>query len=123
MSAPTGKAASLIDGLTINSVYALPFNQEEGSTGRAHGGEEEILRPPGPERLAKLQNEFCDVLGQIVDEVSMLSQRNMLAIDQRCREATGRQAPFGGLWTIFLGDFRYAYTTNFNKKITYNPGT
>ncbi|KAK3930352.1 ATP-dependent DNA helicase, partial [Frankliniella fusca] len=107
VGAPTGKAAFLIGGETIHSIYRLVCDKERGSTERAHSGEE-ILPPLGPDRLAHLQNEFCDLYGQVIDEVcvSMLSQKNLLSVDERCRMAKGTRNAFGGIWTIFLGDFR-----------------
>ncbi|XP_052132612.1 uncharacterized protein LOC127752088 [Frankliniella occidentalis] len=105
VGAPTGKAAFLIGGETIHSIYRLVCDKERGSTERAHAGEE-ILPPLGPDRLAHLQNEFCDLYGQVIDEVSMLSQKNLLSMDERCRMAKGTRDAFGGIWTIFLGDFR-----------------
>ena len=110
--APTGKAADNIDGMTIHSTYTLLPNQNKKMKKRkgteADGGDDGQFDSLQPEALAQLQNNFCDTYGQLIDEISMVSQSLFLAIDERCRDATGRKnLPFGGLWTVVFGDFRY----------------
>ncbi|XP_034239380.1 uncharacterized protein LOC117644221 [Thrips palmi] len=103
--APTGKAACIIGGMTIHHSHKLPYNQEEGATKRMHDGHAP-MPPLQGQQLANLQNFFLHVEAQLIDEISMVSARNFLAMDQRSREAKGKESDFGGLWTIVFGDFR-----------------
>ncbi|KAK3916003.1 ATP-dependent DNA helicase [Frankliniella fusca] len=106
ISAFTGKAAYNIGGLTMHQVYKLSLNQEHGACKRLQSGEADIMNPLQSEALANLQNSFTNVSGQIIDEISLVTDRNFLAVDQRCKEAKGNNLDFGGLWTIVFGDFR-----------------
>lgn len=112
VSAPTGKAADNIGGMTLHSAYTLLPNQNKKASGRGRSAEEDeegrLFDSLKPESLAQLQNQFCDMYGQLIDEISMVSQAQLLAVDERCQDATDRKGiPFGGLWTIVFGDFRY----------------
>ncbi|XP_052119744.1 uncharacterized protein LOC127748812 [Frankliniella occidentalis] len=106
ISAPTGKAAHNIGGSTMHHAYILSWNQQSDATRRLNEGADDIMVPLQGQALANLQNAFANVHGQIIDEISMVSDRNFLAVDQRCKEAKGNEADFGGLWTIIFGDFR-----------------
>ncbi|KAK3930898.1 ATP-dependent DNA helicase, partial [Frankliniella fusca] len=106
ISAFTGKAAYNIDGLTMHQVYKLSLNQEHGASKRLRSGDVHIMNPLQGEALANLQNNFSNVFGQIIDEISLVSDRNFLSVDQRCKEAKSNNLDFGGLWTIVFGDFR-----------------
>ncbi|KAK3925197.1 ATP-dependent DNA helicase, partial [Frankliniella fusca] len=106
ISAPTGKAAYNIGGGTMHNVYHLSYNQEATSSQRLHGGSTDVMLPLQGQQLGNMQIKFANVRAQIIDEVSMVSDRNLLGVDQRCKEAKGSEADFGGLWTIIFGDFR-----------------
>ncbi|XP_052133445.1 uncharacterized protein LOC113205714 [Frankliniella occidentalis] len=106
ISAPTGKAAYNIGGGTLHHNYHLSYNQEADSTQRLHDGSQNIMLPLQGQQLGNFQNSFSNVQAQIIDEISMVSDRNFLAVDQRCKEAKNCEADFGGLWTICFGDFR-----------------
>lgn len=106
VSAPTGMAADAVGGLTNHATYAFPYNQDTNVARRARDGQEPFERLH-PEKLARMQNQFIDVYAQAIDEISMVAQTQLLGIDQRCREATGKEnALFGGLSTYVFGDFR-----------------
>ncbi|KAJ1525565.1 hypothetical protein ONE63_010369 [Megalurothrips usitatus] len=104
--APTGKAACVIGGMTIHHSHSLSYNQEAGATERMHDGSSAIMCPLQGQRLANIQILFMNVEAQLIDEISMVSDRNFLAVDQRCKEAKGKEDDFGGLWTIVFGDYR-----------------
>lgn len=72
MSAPTGKAADNIDGATMHGTYVLPMNQEATAAKRARESIEDgdVIEKLRDERLANLQNNFCDMCGHLIDEVS-----------------------------------------------------
>ncbi|XP_026285113.2 uncharacterized protein LOC113211074 [Frankliniella occidentalis] len=105
ISAPTGKAAFNIGGGTLHHNYHLSYNQEATATRRLHDGAD-VMLPLQGQQLGNLQNAFANVQAQIIDEVSMMSDRNFLAVDQRCKEAKSSEVDMGNLWTIIFGDFR-----------------
>src|SRR5689334_6758400 len=58
---------------------------------------------------ARLQWNICSTAPHrveyvILDEFSMLGQEAFHWLDRRCRQATGRPEPFGGLSIILVGD-------------------
>ncbi|RMZ97693.1 ATP-dependent DNA helicase PIF1, partial [Brachionus plicatilis] len=73
--APTAKAAFIIRGETIHSMFSIPVQSE--------------FCKLKPERLSMLQQEFKDTKYIIIDEYSMLSQKMLAMIDQRLREIKG----------------------------------
>lgn len=106
VSAPTGKAATLIDGETIHQVYQLRFDQDSDTARRLREGDDEVMEQMCPKKLATMQNAFRDVFGQVIDEISMVSHGKLAAIEQRCREAKDNSKVFGGVWTFTSGDFK-----------------
>lgn len=107
VSAATGKAAYLVGGNTIHYNYFMPVNEESTSTQRMYKGEDDVARQLRGDSLTELETQYEFLYGHIIDEVSLLSGRNLLIVDQRCKEGKREhRKPFGGLWTIILGDFR-----------------
>ena len=84
-TAYTGAAASLFGGVTISKAAFL--NQQKALT------EED-------------KNEWQDVRILIVDEVSFMSDKNLLTLDRKLKDIGNRNKPFGGFSIIFAGDFR-----------------
>ncbi len=41
----------------------------------------------------------------VIDEMSLCGQQGLFWIDSRCRQATGKNLPFGGFSIILCGDF------------------
>lgn len=91
--APTGAAASNIDGKTIHSSLRLPI-----------GGE---LLPLAGENLRTFQLKFKDIRFIIIDEYSMIGLRMLHKIHLRLCEARGNnEEPFGGFFVYLFGDLR-----------------
>lgn len=94
LAAPTGVAAILINGRTVNSVFKLP----KISTS---------FKPLTGQYARNLCNDFKNVHYLILDEFSMIGSTVLGMIDARCKEATGNHTEdFGGLHTIMLGDIQ-----------------
>lgn len=87
--APTGIAALNVHGQTMHSAFQLPFGFHNKGT----------LRP---------NSRICTVLKRIdtviIDEISMVRADYMDAVDERLREATQKNKPFGGVQVIMFGD-------------------
>ncbi len=98
LCAPTGSAASIIGGVTANSLFKLPIMQWR------HGD----LKPKKRRELrATLEPIKCI----IIDEKSMISQIELGYIDRRLRNIWGpdeprHKLPFGGFNIFLFGDFR-----------------
>ena len=84
-TAYTGAAASLFGGVTISKAAFL--NKQIALT-------------------LEDKNEWQDVRILIVDEVSFMSDKNILALDRKLKDIGDRNKPFGGFSIIFAGDFR-----------------
>lgn len=113
--APTGVAAFLIAGRTINSVFRIPILPPHGrldplsATGRQH-----------------LQAVFKHIRYIIIDEKSMVSLTMLSFIHTRCGEVwpTKAHLPFSGINIVLSGDFyqlppvarRALYDTSPGKK-------
>lgn len=91
--APTGTAASHINGQTIHSLFKIPVAQHltysslSGFT------------------LKKLRDYFQNVHTVIIDEISMVSSDIFSFINRRLVEIKSSDLPFGGLNVIVIGDF------------------
>jgi hypothetical protein len=111
MMAFMGSAASAIGGRTMHSLLKLPRNE---TYKELRGGEKKAL-----------ETTLKGIRYIIVDEVSMVSQQMLHAIDQRCREAcNNREQSFGGISMIFLGDFiQFPPTNGTSLFIPGNPKT
>jgi ATP-dependent DNA helicase PIF1 len=94
--APTGVAAYLIAGKTINSAFRIPLSPK--------GGHLEPLSAAGKQQL---QATFKHIRYIIVDEKSMVSLPMLSWIHTRCGEAfpLKAQLPFAGLSVVLSGDF------------------
>ena len=96
----TGAAATLLpDGQTIHSGLAVNARDEHAKL--------------TPTQLAQLQSEYGDeVVGVIVDEMSMVHASLFATIAKHLRAATSHRPDhdpedmWGGLAVIFTGDFR-----------------
>ena len=91
--APTGRAATLIGGVTIHKLININPN---------------VPKPELPltsEGLRKLQDSFRGVTHIILDEFSMIGAKTLSIIESRCRQATAKNDKmFGGLNILMFGD-------------------
>jgi hypothetical protein len=88
--APTGSAAALLGGSTYHST--LGINSEGGRTSNV--------------QLAQVKSKLEGVDYIFLDEVSMLSCRDLYLISARLARALNNpDTPFGGMNMIFAGDF------------------
>ena len=93
VTASTGIAASHIDGVTIHSWSGLGIKDSIR--------DDEIERMSYNDDFMQRYN-VCDIL--IIDEVSMLHGARLNMVDRVARWLRNKNAPFGGLQVIFVGD-------------------
>jgi hypothetical protein len=107
--APTGSAASLIDGMTIHKGLGIKIVND---IGRGKGGRNLGESSEDPSLLVSIQNkthlrdEWQHVEVALIDESSMLSEQLLCEVDQALRYA--KENPnewFGGIIMIFARDF------------------
>ncbi|XP_050064809.1 uncharacterized protein LOC126553734 [Aphis gossypii] len=94
LTAPTGKAAYGIKGLTLHSAFKLPLNQFAG-----------LLPKLSSDISNTLRCQFVNVKLLIVDEISMVGIKTLGYIDQRLRSILRINKPFGDINVIVFGDF------------------
>lgn len=110
--APTGTAASLVDGTTIHAGLGIkisPTNQGKG--GRNPGEDNEDWTCVIDVRKAsEIRLDWLPVLFVLIDEVSMVSLKLLCELDHALRYAKEAHGEwFGGINIIFSGDF-YQYS-------------
>ncbi|CAF1021169.1 unnamed protein product [Brachionus calyciflorus] len=92
--AQTAKAAFLIKGLTLHSLFEIRQIRKK-----------EVYSPLNGKKLKELQRNFKGITHIIIDEYSLLSQAVLGIIDKRLREATGKQSEyFGDVSILLTGD-------------------
>ena len=89
--APTGVSAVNINAATLHSTLRI-FN--------------ESCPALNPTEKAKLQFKFQKCKFLILDEFSMVGCKLLYFLDQRLREITQNESPFGGLYIYFFGDIK-----------------
>ena len=101
LGAPTGIASHNIGGMTLHSMWNLPVNH--GNSKRNSIEEYRKLRSGQINRIRANYKHAC---GLIVDEVSMISNRMLMAINLRMNEVFGSKSheAFGGIPTVMFGD-------------------
>ncbi|MDO8575941.1 MAG: PIF1 family ATP-dependent DNA helicase [bacterium] len=94
ITASTGIAATHIHGMTIHSWSGIGIKQDLSAY--------DLDKIAQNERVVR---RVRDAKILIIDEVSMLSSKTLAMAEAVCREIRQRQAPFGGLQVVLVGDF------------------
>ncbi|KAE9522416.1 hypothetical protein AGLY_017175 [Aphis glycines] len=94
LTAPTGKAAFGIKGLTLHSAFKLPLNQFAG-----------LLPKLSSDISNTLRCKFANVKLLIIDEISMVGIKTLGYIDQRLRSILRINKPFGDINVIVFSVF------------------
>jgi len=106
--APTGTAASLINGMTIHKGLGIKIkNNNKGKCNRNVGDSlEDYSVLISIKNRTLLRDEWHMVKVLFIDEVSLVSQQLLCEVDHALRYATERSDEwFGGVSLIFAGDF------------------
>ena len=97
LTAPTGIAATNINGITIHSPFSIPININYNTyTSLSH------------DKLAAFRNEFQDLHLVIIDEISMVGLPLLTSVHKRLQEIRGitnNTEVFGGFSILAVGDF------------------
>src|SRR3954463_8432610 len=108
--APTGIAAINAAGVTIHSLFQLPFGTylpKQPSSGDSHFNQQ-YNTPKTIIRHLQMNSTkrkiFLDLELLIIDEVSMLRADLLDAIDMVLRYIRRNNAAFGGVQVLFIGD-------------------
>ena len=110
VSAPTGIAAINAEGVTLHSLFQLPFGAfiPEDTLPGNQVPAFEINTPRTLHRQFKMNVTKRKMLQKlellVIDEVSMLRADLLDAIDHVLRRIRRRPQPFGGIQVLFIGD-------------------
>jgi nucleoside-triphosphatase THEP1 len=108
--APTGIAAINAGGVTIHSLFQLPFGAyvPVNQTNNAQHVNLKINDPVSMIRNLQMHESKRKLLRElellIIDEVSMLRSDLLDAIDMVLRHIRRKSSPFGGVQVLFIGD-------------------
>ena len=94
ITASTGIAATHIGGMTIHSWSGIGIKKE--------------LSPWDIKRISsnrKVSARIKKAHTLIIDEISMLDGKTLMAVDRVCKAVRSSAAPFGGIQVILVGDF------------------
>ena len=91
--APTGKAAHLIQGVTIHSALHAPFNSQSDQ-----------YHPLSCSLLNTLRTSLGNVEFIIIDEISMVGTNMLNFVNERMKEIKGSDEPFGSCHVLCVGD-------------------
>ncbi|KAE8218476.1 hypothetical protein CF319_g7661 [Tilletia indica] len=101
VTAPTGKAASLVSGVTQHKAFQLPIFQ----SGKKEDNTKAFMTSAG--RLQTLRTTYKNLRFLFCDEASMTSLQQLHTIDNSCRTAREDEHKhewFGGMNAIMAGD-------------------
>lgn len=94
VTASTGIAATHIGGMTIHSWSGI-------GVANTLSGDDAVMISA----RSKIRKRLAAARVLIIDEVSMLSASTLAMVDTVCRTGRERDAPFGGLQVVLVGDF------------------
>lgn len=116
--APSGSAASLIDGMTIHKGLSIKVQKPGKGKGNRVAGDvaEDYSVLINIADRKSVREEFKDVILVMCDEVSLLSSQLMSNTDHALQYAKGNNEYFGGIIMIFAGDF-YQYPPVFGSPL------
>lgn len=106
--APTGSAASNIDGMTIHKGLGLKIVKKDRGKGTRDIGasSEDFTLLVSIQNKTQLRDEWRNVDVVLIDEISLTSAQLLCEIDQALRFAKENQDDwFGGITVVFAGDF------------------
>ncbi|ABG60886.1 helix-turn-helix domain-containing protein [Cytophaga hutchinsonii] len=109
VAAPTGVAAIHAGGVTLHSLFQLPFKPFLPTVSNAlFQQEQNFCDQKTLFTTTHLSAAKIDVIKElevlIIDEVSMVRADLLDAIDTILRHYRGNESPFGGLQMVFIGD-------------------
>ncbi|KAJ8043464.1 ATP-dependent DNA helicase PIF1 [Holothuria leucospilota] len=93
LCAPTGKAAYNISGVTIHSAFKINPNQGFN------------FKKISSDQLNTLRVRYRHLSVVIIDEISMVGNKQFLFMHLRLQEIKTSPKPFGGIHMIAVGDF------------------
>ena len=100
--APTGIAAINAGGVTIHSFFQLPFAPYVPESSFAAGGNSSYRFRFGKNKINIMRS--VDLL--VIDEISMVRADLLDAVDAVLRRYRSRNAPFGGVQLLLIGDLQ-----------------
>jgi DNA replication protein DnaC len=109
-ASPTAKAAFLINGDTLHSLFNIPVDNSNKKT---------AFLDLENEALANLQRQFDGIDLLIIDEFSMLGQEMFGKIDRRLKQAKNNNSPLDGISLILIGDPAQLHTIKYYELIKF----
>ena len=94
-AAPTGVAASLLNGRTLHNLFSLPLRRIETDV---------MLNPLTPDQLMTTRKRFKNSCLLIIDEMSMLNTTTLHHVHTRLQQINQSTEPFGGIPIVLMGD-------------------
>lgn len=95
VTAPTGKAAFNVFGVTLHSAFKLPANQATS------------FHKLSESDANTLRLKFAKLKLIIIDEISMVSYIQLQQVDDRLRQIFQTDNDFGGISVLAVGHLRY----------------
>ena len=94
LTAPTGKAAFNIHGMTLHSAFALPVTEFNGE-----------MPNLSSDICNTLRSKLCCLKVIIIDEISMVGSKILSQVNNRLKAIMDNSLDFGGVSIICVGDF------------------
>jgi len=104
-TAPTGVAAVMLpNGHTVYSAFQIRYDQEKKASGTSYARTWKQQRT-SRKNLQEARFRFADEMRfLVIDEFSMLEAHLLAVVDEKLRDWTGKDVPFGGVAVILMGD-------------------